>query len=322
MTADTCEMDNEDLLNDLNEDFGSEEEEEEVVEVELEEENDNGGSSDDLSELLEAQQPSLSSEGSLKGPLEVSRVYSKRFKLYEMMGQKSSFNAMQLSKLQPIVLEEMGLLQKLMAKIYERRFPELQSLMTSPKGYAQVVKHLETSDINEGNLRGLEDIISKEHFLVLSMAMHTGFKQDVPLTAEDSRLVIQTADVLLELCDIRDKIERYVASLVSDVAPNLCILVGSQIAASLIAVAGGLSELSEIPSCNLSSIGKTKNSSHTSDTDASGVRQKGYIYQSDLVSGQPVSFQKQALRMVCAKVSLCARADRSKSCLLYTSRCV
>jgi U4/U6 small nuclear ribonucleoprotein PRP31 len=54
-----------------------------------------------------------------------------------------------------------------------------------------------------------------------------------------------------ELEDARRKILEYVESRMSLMAPNLSAIVGTRTAAKLMGVAGGLSGLSKMPSCNV-----------------------------------------------------------------------
>ncbi|CUS21976.1 LAQU0S04e05336g1_1 [Lachancea quebecensis] len=303
-------MEDEDLLNDLNEDFATsdESEGEDSIQSGLQE-----GTDGELRAFLDQYEPYALSKGKPESVLEVSKVYAYQSGIRRLMDEKSPTSAMLLSQVQPVIQQEIGLLRKMIASIYEQKFPELESLVASASSYATVVRLLETKGVGELDLQELQGSISKEQLLVLSMAMHTGFRQDMKLPPKDSELLMHSISVLLGLCDLQNSIEQYVASLISRVAPNLCALVGPSTSAALIAAAGGLLELSEMPSCNLASIGNSKRVSGEVDFHESGVRQRGHIYHSDLVSGQPVAIQKQALRMACAKVSLCVRVDVSKN---------
>ena len=92
----------------------------------------------------------------------------------------------------------------------------------------------------------------------------------------------------------------YIESRMSFIAPNLSALVGSTTAAKLISVAGGLSALSKIPSCNLLVLGKTSKT----NTGLSAVGMKkhtGFIYYSDLVSSVPEGDRKRVARILAGK---------------------
>ncbi|SCV04624.1 LANO_0G11342g1_1 [Lachancea nothofagi CBS 11611] len=302
-------MDENDFLNELDEDFAS------GVESEVEVE----GTSDplvDLERFLSDYKPFLLSRGNPSNIFDVSQVHAKKTLLATIMQRRQDgASALLLSKLQPLIQQEVGILHTLLQQLYEQKFPEMQSIVTSGESYAKLIRLLEQGDDGPLDTDKLQGAVSREQVLVLSMAMQTGFKKDVSLSFEDSQLLNQCVDVLLELSELQQEIKSFVTSLVSQIAPNMCALVGSDTSAALIAAAGGIQELSEIPSCNLASMGMSKVLSHGSNTDQSGVRQQGFVYYCAFIQEQPISVRKQALKMTCAKVSLCARVDFSKSSL-------
>jgi U4/U6 small nuclear ribonucleoprotein PRP31 len=51
---------------------------------------------------------------------------------------------------------------------------------------------------------------------------------------------------------------QFIEGRMSKIAPNVCILIGSRIAAQLVGITGGLVALSKIPSCNLQVVGQEK----------------------------------------------------------------
>ncbi|QGI75649.1 hypothetical protein CEK25_000555 [Fusarium fujikuroi] len=88
-------------------------------------------------------------------------------------------------------------------------------------------------------------------------------------------------------------------------------LVGSLTAAQLLNAAGGLTGLSKTPACNIASWGSKKK--HSGLATNIGVRQQGYLYNSEMIRGIPTDLKKQALRIVSAKLVLAARVDRTHS---------
>lgn len=59
------------------------------------------------------------------------------------------------------------------------------------------------------------------------------------------------ADEVIELHDQKMKMLNYLENRMSTVAPNTSAIVGTRVAAKLIAAAGGIQELSKIPACNI-----------------------------------------------------------------------
>ena len=51
---------------------------------------------------------------------------------------------------------------------------------------------------------------------------------------------------------------RFLEGRMSVLAPNLCTLIGSRVAAQLVGLAGGVIALSKIPACNVEVMGQEK----------------------------------------------------------------
>lgn len=210
-----------------------------------------------------------------------------------------------LNSLAYIAQNEVAVLHSFMKLMYKVKFGELESLVPHPKQYADVISIIETGD---GTFES-DAQLSKEQVLVLNMSMKSSFNSNVNV---NSHKMLQIRQLLLKIIGIRSEMNSFILSKSSLVAPNLCALVGPEITSLLLSHVGGIFELSQVPSCNLPSIGKNKYLSHESHTNLSGVRQEGYVYRSELVQHQPVEFRKQMLRMVCAKIALAARVDAGR----------
>ena len=72
-----------------------------------------------------------------------------------------------------------------------------------------------------------------------------------PLEADKLDKVLQACDLALQLDADKALILRLVQEQMHRIAPNLSIAVGTEIAAKLMGVAGGLRALSQMPACNL-----------------------------------------------------------------------
>lgn len=207
-----------------------------------------------------------------------------------------------LNSLSYIAHNEILVLHNLLKLTYSTKFGELESLVPQPLQYANVVRIIET---NEGNFE-TDAQLSKEQVLVLNMSMKSSFQARVNV---DKDKILQLRELLITVDRIRNELNSFILSKASLIAPNLCSLLGPEVTSLLLSHSGGVLELSQVPSCNLASIGKNRHLSHELHTNLSGVRQEGYIYRSSLVQEQPLESRKQMLRMVCAKVALAARVD-------------
>lgn len=91
------------------------------------------------------------------------------------------------------------------------------------------------------------------------------------------------------------------------VAPNLCQLVGSAIAAKLIASAGGIDKLAAMPACNIQVMGGNR----SSQIGLSQMERNhtGIFGQMEVVKDAPKKFQMQLVRMLATNTAKCIRAD-------------
>ncbi|CCF60507.1 hypothetical protein KAFR_0K01530 [Kazachstania africana CBS 2517] len=325
--------DEEDFLKDLEEDLedfsANEEENFEQKEGSLSEANkeevvkhmDGKAVEDDLTILKKsagANEPFMLARADLVtiDPSSISNIYQLSSRISHILLQHNSKFTMLLPYLNQISLNlrtETANLHEYLKLSYSARFSELESLIATATQYSNVIYVLETSEKDtEGSLvTSLEQVaqLSKEQILVLMMSMKTSFNESTPLPLEIKQRLLRAREMIITLDELRHTIASYISSKVYHIAPNLCALLGSEITALLVSHAGDILQLSQVPNCNLASIGKKKHLSHELHTTASGVRQEGYIYNSELVQETPVGSRKQMLRMLCAKVALAARVD-------------
>jgi U4/U6 small nuclear ribonucleoprotein PRP31 len=118
----------------------------------------------------------------------------------------------------------------------------------------------------------------------------------------------------------------YVSSRMNVLAPNLSALVGTSTAAKLLGVAGGLTGLVKMPSCNVQVclflffffflfpyppfqlLGAQRKITAGFSTATQG-RHTGFIFQSDIVTFTPPEYRAKVQRTVGAKAALAARMD-------------
>ncbi|KAJ2017050.1 U4/U6-U5 snRNP complex subunit prp31 [Coemansia sp. RSA 922] len=187
---------------------------------------------------------------------------------------------------------------------YKRRFPELETLVTSPIEYARAVKAIGSlTDITKAKLEGI--MANATRMVVIVTGSTTTGR---PLTSEEFVRVEDACNCLLELVDAKSKIVDFIESRMPLIAPNLTAVVGSSTAAKLIVEAGSLTALSKIPSCNIQVLGKSQQAA-TGLSSLSTKKHAGAVYYSDVVSGVPEDFRQKMLRKVSAKCALAARVD-------------
>ncbi|XP_010834559.1 PREDICTED: U4/U6 small nuclear ribonucleoprotein Prp31-like, partial [Bison bison bison] len=128
------------------------------------------------------------------------------------------------------------------------------------------------------------------------------------LSEEELERLEEACDMALELNASKHRIYEYVESRMSFIAPNLSIIIGASTAAKIMGVAGGLTNLSKMPACNIMLLGaQRKTLSGFSSTSV--LPHTGYIYHSDIVQSLPPDLRRKAARLVAAKCTLAARVD-------------
>ncbi|KAI5463022.1 hypothetical protein BGZ63DRAFT_412709 [Mariannaea sp. PMI_226] len=232
---------------------------------------------------------------------------------YHLLTQSNSLSTM--------IDGEIALVHKFIRDHYSTRFPELERLVTTPLEYAKVVailgngpldsegiKRLQTSTDNPVGL-SLKSVLDGPSLMIVTVEATTSKGHD--MTPEELNRVIQACQMTISLNKAKQTLAEYVQSRMNLFAPNLTALIGSLTAAQLLNAAGGLTGLSKTPACNLPSWGSKKKQAPLATNI--GVRQQGYLYNSEMIRGIPNDLKKQAMRIVSAKLVLAARVDRIHS---------
>ncbi|XP_057322143.1 U4/U6 small nuclear ribonucleoprotein Prp31 [Microplitis mediator] len=189
---------------------------------------------------------------------------------------------------------------------YSKRFPELESLVVGSLEYVKTVRELGNDLDRTKNNENLQQFLTQATIMVVSVTAST--TQGQLLTDDEKDAICEACDMALALNNCKLKIYEYVESRMAFIAPNLSIIVGASTAAKIMGVAGGLTKLSKMPSCNLLVLGSKK-------TTLSGFSQNavlphtGFIYYSEIVQVAPLELRRKAARLVASKSMLAARVD-------------
>ena len=222
-----------------------------------------------------------------------------------------------------------------LCRVYGRKFPELEDLLSSPVQYKAAVQVIQ----NEMDLSRVNDRLN-HHFnsnQIITMSVASSTTEGQPLTPGDLALALQLASYIDDLDAAQVELTHFVEQRIRGLAPSLCALIGPQVAAQIVGLAGGLAELALIPACNLQVMGQIKQTAAsragmstrhatvaaTSTTTSPNHSQpiyhqqhahEGVLMQSDLflssaTAGIALQHRTKLLKQVAAKVALCARCD-------------
>jgi U4/U6 small nuclear ribonucleoprotein PRP31 len=135
---------------------------------------------------------------------------------------------------------------------YAAKFSELESIILNPIDYAKSVKVI-------GNTNDVSKVIDQLGWLpnptLMSVTVSFSASTGKSLNEKELKEVMQICDEIINLDAAKTKMLTYIERRMSMIAPNVSAIVGTKVAAKLIAAAGGIRELSIIPACNIQVLG-------------------------------------------------------------------
>ncbi|KAH8350395.1 hypothetical protein KR067_010032 [Drosophila pandora] len=201
---------------------------------------------------------------------------------------------------------EISIVHKFTKEKYQKRFPELDSLIVGEMEYLLAVKELGNDLDQVKNNEKLQAILTQATIMIVSVTAST--TQGTMLTPAEKSKIDEACEMAIELNNFKSKIYEYVESRMTFIAPNLSMIVGASTAAKLLGIAGGLSKLSKMPACNVQVLGSQKKTlSGFSQTQM--LPHTGYVYYSQIVQDTAPDLRRKAARLVAAKSVLAARVD-------------
>ncbi|KAL3286526.1 hypothetical protein HHI36_001031 [Cryptolaemus montrouzieri] len=201
---------------------------------------------------------------------------------------------------------EIVTIHKFVRDKYQKRFPELDSLVVSPLEYVRTVKELGNDLDQAKNNEILHQFLTQATIMVVSVTAST--TQGTLLTDFEKKQIDEACDMAVELNNIKLKIYEYVESRMAFIAPNLSIILGASIAAKIMGIAGGLTKLSKVPACNVQLLGQQKKTL-SGFSQANTLPYTGFVYYTEIVQNTPPDLRRKASRLVSTKATLAARVD-------------
>ncbi|UCG36431.1 MAG: C/D box methylation guide ribonucleoprotein complex aNOP56 subunit [Candidatus Bathyarchaeota archaeon] len=188
---------------------------------------------------------------------------------------------------------------------YSLHFPELNRMVENHETYARLLLALgERSNFTVESLReqGMTPSNAKEIAVTAEESM------GAELERSDIKQIASLCKQVLYLYDSRQKLQEYASLKVEEVAPNTQALVGSLLAARLIALAGGLVNLAKMPASTIQVLGAEKALFRALKT---GTRppKHGIIFQDSLIHEAKRWQRGKMSRALAGKLAIAARTD-------------
>ena len=187
-------------------------------------------------------------------------------------------------------------------------YPELDRLLDKHETYARLVVNLGTREnftaVNlekEGLPKAKSQAIAK--VAVASMG--------ADLSEEDLTQIQGMCKKVLELYDVRQSLEKYVDTVMEEIAPNTRTIGGSLLGARLLALAGGLLNLAKLPASTIQVLGAEKALFRSLKTKARPPKH-GIIFQHPLIHDAKRWQRGKIARALAGKLAIAARVDAFK----------
>lgn len=129
---------------------------------------------------------------------------------------------------------------------YLPRFPELDSLVSSPLPYCRVILALGNGPELQGDIAGILPSGS-----VMAVKVTAATTKGQQLSETEWNVVKGAVDMMFNLDQSKRTILEYVESRITLLAPNISAIVGTQTATKILGIAGGLQGLVRIPHSNI-----------------------------------------------------------------------
>lgn len=188
---------------------------------------------------------------------------------------------------------------------YGLHFPELDRLIDKHETYARLIVNLgRRDDFTAENLEKEELPKAKAKQIAQIATASMG----ADLSERDMDQIQAMCKNTLELYDARQSLEKYVDSVMDEVAPNIRALAGSLLGARLIALAGGLTNLAKLPASTVQVLGAEKALFRSLRTGARPPKH-GIILQHSFIHEAKRWQRGKAARALAGKLTIAARVD-------------
>jgi nucleolar protein 56 len=188
---------------------------------------------------------------------------------------------------------------------YGLHFPELDRIVDEHETYARLITSLgKREKLTTENLEkeGLPKAKAEK------IAEASKKSMGAELGEEDIDQIQAICKNVLGLYDARQSLERYVDSVMEEIAPNISAITGPLLGARLIALAGGLKNLAKMPASTVQVLGAEKALFRALRT---GTRppKHGIIFQHSLIHEAKPWQRGKVARGLAGKISIAARVD-------------
>ena len=187
---------------------------------------------------------------------------------------------------------------------YGLHFPELDNVIDSINGYAQIVCAGRRSSLTRQSFEDAGFPESKVEMLSLVATKSRGGE----ISDENLAIVQSMAEQLLRLHETRRNLEEHVKSEMEAIAPNLSAILGTAVGARILARAGSIKRLACFPASTVQVIGAERALFRSLKTGSQPPKH-GLLFQHAMVHAAPRWQRGKIARAIAAKAVIAARVD-------------
>ncbi len=167
-------------------------------------------------------------------------------------------------------------------------YPELEEKVKDNKKYAEIISETPRREMIEG----FEDTIG------------------IDLDEKDIEAFKNLAEKITEIFELNEKIEKYLEKLMPEIAPNTSAVAGPVLAAKLTVIAGGMKNLSKLPSSTIQLLGAEKALFRFIKSKKKSRPPKyGIIFLHPDVTNSPPELRGKVARAVASEISMAIKTD-------------
>ncbi len=148
--------------------------------------------------------------------------------------------------------------------------------------------------------------------LLASINLREDQSMGASLGGDDVRQILELAGFAESIIEMRKKQERYIEKLSRKVCPNMAAVAGPVISAKLIAAAGSLQRLAELPASTIQLLGAERALFRHLRNRANRPPRHGLIVQHPLLASAPQRMHGKIARALADKISIAVKVDYFK----------
>ena len=187
---------------------------------------------------------------------------------------------------------------------YGLHFPELDNIVDSINAYSQIVLAGKRENLTEQIYKDVGFPDNKVEMLSVLQERSRGGQ----ISDENLAIIQGLAKQIIELHELRKTLENHIETQMENIAPNISAILGTAVAARILARAGSLKKLATMPASTIQVLGAEKALFRSLRTGSQPPKH-GILFQHPLVHTAPRWQRGKLARAIASKAAIAARVD-------------